>query len=157
MDVAGRPVDFFERPEPTAYIMEPDENTKFLALYNFEDKLADIHFDLDRVGMRGALVANCLTHQFIGFKDTLTVENANPHSGAMFLLRKPEKEPAFVGADTNIFMGLNQIHGTWEDGRLTVNIPENCHGATVYTLWPDGYTPEGEILISDRGYTLTKQ
>ena len=28
--------------------------------------------------------------------------------------------------------------------------------AKVYALWPEGYTPEGETVWSEQGYTLTK-
>ena len=150
-------MDIFERPAPTAYILEVDENTKLLALYHFGDTLTDLDFDLDKVGMKGALVADCLTRTFLGFKNCIHVENANPHSAAMFLLRKPADEPAFVGSDANIYMGINLFSSVWVDGKLTVTRPEDTfEEAKVYALWPEGYTPEGETVWSEQGYTLTK-
>jgi hypothetical protein len=119
--------------------------------------MMDLDFDLDRVGMKGALVADCLTRAFLGFKDTIRVENANPHSAAMFLLRKPADEPAFVGADANIYMGINLFSSVYENGILTVTRPADTHeNAKVYALWPEGYAPEGETVWSEQGYTLTK-
>ena len=157
LDIPCRPVDCFERPVPTAYILEVDENTKLLALYHFGDTMTDLDFDLDRVGMKGALVADCLTRTFLGFKDTIHVENANPHSAAMFLLRKPADEPAFVGSDANIYMGINLFSSVYENGILTVTRPADTHeNAVAYALWPEGYTPEGETVWSEQGYTLTK-
>ena len=134
-----------------------DEHTKLLALYHFGDTMTDLDFDLDRVGMKGALVANCLTRKFLGFKDTIHVENANPHSAAMFLLRKPADKPAFVGSDANIYMGINLFSSVYEEGKLTVTRPEDAFAeAKVYALWPEGYTPEGEVMWNEKGYTLTK-
>jgi hypothetical protein len=157
LDIPCRPVDIFERPAPTAYILEVDENTKLLALYHFGDTMTDLDFDLDRVGMKGALVADCLTRKFLGFKDCIHVENANPHSAAMFLLRKPADKPAFVGSDANIYMGINLFSSVYEEGKLTLTRPTDTHeNAVAYALWPEGYTPEGKSLWTENGYTLTK-
>ena len=157
LDIPCRPVDYFERPAPTAYILDVDENTKFLALYHFGDEMTDLDFDLDRVGMRGALVADCLSHKVLGFKDSIHVENADPHSAAMFLLRKPAAEPAFVGSDANIYMGVNLFSSAYEDGKLTIARPENTFAeAKTYALWPEGYEPVGKIVWKENGYTLTE-
>ena len=156
LDIPCRPVDVFERPAPTAYILEVDENTKFLALYHFGDTMTDLDFDLDRVGMKGALVADCLTRTFLGFKDAIHVENANPHSAAMFLLRKPAAEPAFVGSDANIYMGINLFSSVYEEGKLTVIRPETHQDAKVYTLWPEGSESTGTVIWQEKGYTLTE-
>lgn len=157
LDIPCRPVDYFERPAPTAYVLEVDENTKFLALYHFGDTLADLDFDLDRVGMKGALVADCLERKFLGFKDSLHVENADPHSAAMFLLRKPADKPAFVGSDANIYMGINLFSSAYKDGKLTVTRPEEgFEEAKVYALWPEGYEPTGKVILQENGYTLTE-
>ena len=157
LDIPCRPVDYFERPAPTAYVLDVDENTKFLALYHFGDTMTDLDFDLDRVGMKGALVADCLARRFLGFKDAIHIEDTNPHSAAMFLLKKPADQPAFVGSDANIYMGVNLFSSVWEDGRLTVTRPTDTHeNAVAYALWPEGYTPEGEVVWTEKGYTLTK-
>ena len=157
LDIPCRPVDYFERPAPTAYILDVDENTKFLALYHFGDEMTDVDFDLDRVGMKGALVADCLERRFLGFKDSIHVENADPHSAAMFLLKKPAAEPAFVGSDANIYMGVNLFSSAYEDGKLTVTRPANTFAeAKTYALWPEGYEPVGKIVWKENGYTLTE-
>ena len=157
LDIPCRPVDYFERPTPTAYILDVDENTKFLALYHFGDEMTDLDFDLDRVGMKGALVADCLERKFPGFKDVIRVENANPHSATMFLLKKPAAEPAFVGSDANIYMGINLFSSAYEDGKLTVTRPEEgFEKSTVYALYPDGYVPAGRVILQEKGYTLTE-
>ena len=157
LDIPCRPVDYFERPAPTAYVLDVDENTKLLALYHFGDDMVDLDFDLARVGMKGALVADCLERRFLDFKDTIRVENANPHSAAMFLLKKPTAEPAFVGSDANIYMGVNLFSSTYEDGKLTVTRPEEgFENAKTYTLWPRGYEPAGTVIWEENGYTLTE-
>ena len=157
LDIPCRPVDYFERPAPTAYILDVDENTKFLALYHFGDTMTDLDFDLCKVGMKGALVADCLTHKFLGFKDIVRVENANPHSAAMFLLKKPAAEPAFVGADANIYMGVNLFSSVFENGKLTVTRPEESfEDAKVFVLWPEGYEPTGKVILQENGYSLTE-
>ena len=157
LDIPCRPVDYFELPAPTAYVLEVDESTKLLALYHFGDDMTDLSFDLSKVGMQGALVADCLTHRFLGFKNTISVENANPHSAAMFLLRKPSKEPAFVGSDANIYMGINLFGSEYKDGNLIITRPEDTHtSAAVYALWPEGFEPKGEKIFAEEGYVLTR-
>ena len=157
LDIPCRPVDCFERPVPTAYILEVDESTKLLALYHFGDTLADLDFDLDRVGMKGALVADCLSRKFLGFKDSLHVEDANPHSAAMFLLKKPADKPSFVGSDANIYMGINLFSSVYEEGKLAVTRPEEgFEEAKVYALWPEGYASTGKVILQEKGYTLTE-
>ena len=92
-----------------------------------------------------------------GFKDSVHVENANPHSAAMFLLRKPAAEPAFVGSDANIYMGINLFSSVYEEGKLAVTRPEEgFEGAKVYALWPEGYAPAGKVILQEKGYTLTE-
>jgi hypothetical protein len=118
--------------------------------------MTDLDFDLDRVGMKGALVADCLTRKFLGFKDSVRVENANPHSAAMFLLRRPTAEPAFVGSDANIYMGINLFSSTFAEGKLTVCRPETHQDAKVYTLWPEGSESTGTVIWQEKGYTLTE-
>ncbi len=154
LGISARPVDMFQQPEPTAWVLELDENTKFLALFHFGDTMADLEFDLAKIGMSGALTADCLTGKFIGFRDTVRVENANPHSGAMFLLRRPGNEPAFAGADANIYMGVNMYSSVYQNGKLHITGPELA--ANVYATWPDGYRPAGETVLQENGYTLTK-
>ena len=125
--------------------------------YHFGDTMTDLDFDLDRVGMKGALVADCLTRKFLGFKDTIHVENANPHSAAMFLLRKPADKPSFVGSDANIYMGINLFSSVYEEGKLTVTRPADTHeSAVAYALWPEGYAPAGKVILQENGYTLTE-
>lgn len=156
LDIPCRPADYFERPAPTAYILDANENTKLLALYHFGDKMEDMDFDLCKVGMKGALVADCLTRKFLGFKDSIHIENANPHSAAMFLLKKPAAEPTFVGSDANIYMGINLFSSVFTDGKLAVNYPDTHRDAAVYALWPEGYEHKGEVVLEEKGYTLTK-
>lgn len=157
LDIPCRPVDYFERPAPTAYVLEVDENTKFLALYHFGDTMTDLDFDLDRVGMKGALVADCLDRKFLGFKDSLHIENANPHSAAMFLLRKPTAEPAFVGSDANIYMGINLFSSEYGNGKLLISRPKDTfETAKVYALWPEVYEPQGKVILEENGYTITE-
>ncbi len=156
LGVAARPVDYFETPYPTAYVLEVDENTQFLALYNFDDKVADLAFDLERIGMKGALCANCRSHEFIGFRDTITVKLANPHSAAMFLLQKPGAEPALVGTDANIFMGINLFSSEYVNGVLTISESRTHPNTPKYVLWPDGYEAQGRVIFRQNGYTLTE-
>ena len=66
-------------------------------------------------------------------------------------------QPAFVGSDANIYMGIGLFSSVYEDSRLTVTRPADTHeNAVVYALWPASYTPEGEVVWTEKGYTLTK-
>ena len=156
LDIPGRPVDYFQRPEPTAYILDYGADTKFLALYNLGDTMADIHFDLDRVGMQGALVVDCIKGKALGFRNCVTVENVDPHGGVMLLLRKPGDAPAFAFSDANIYGGLNVITCRMEEGVPMVERPAGYGDARVYVLWPEGSVPVGETVLCEGGYTLTR-
>lgn len=152
--IAGRPVDFFENPHPTASVLDFDERTKFLALYNLSDRMTDLSFDLADIGMDGALAVNCLTHKPIGFRDTLTFDNVNPHGAVMVMLRKPSDVPTFAFADDSVFCGVNTVQASFENGTLSVEKPENC--VHVYVVAPTGQGPDGEIVLRERGYALIK-
>ncbi|MBR5125080.1 MAG: hypothetical protein IKU90_08085, partial [Clostridia bacterium] len=87
----------------------------------------------------------------------IRVENANPHSAAMFLLKKPAAEPAFVGSDANIYMGINLFSSAYENGKLTITRPaEGFENAKIYALYPQGYEPTGKVVWQESGYTLTE-
>lgn len=152
--IAGRPVDFFEQPTISTTVLDFDDQTKFLALYNLSDKMTDLEFDLARIGMNGALAVNCLNGKPIGLRDVLTFENVNPHGAVMVMLRKPGDAPMFACADDSVWCGINTVRVTFENGVPVVSAPvENLR---VYILSPDGQQPAGETVLQERGYTLTR-
>ncbi len=106
MGIAARPVDFFEVPYPTAYVLELTENVKFLSLYNLGDVMANRDFDLGRVGMAGAYVVDCLGGKRLGRLDTLHMENVNPHGAGLFLLCRDEQVYGQFDCTKNLFGGL---------------------------------------------------
>ncbi len=106
LGMAARPVDYFEMPYPTAYVLEVDGDTKFLALYNLSDEMVDLDFDLARIGMAGACAADCLTGQKLGAKDALHMENVNPHGAVMVVLTRNEAVYETLDHNRNIFMGI---------------------------------------------------
>lgn len=157
LDVAGHPVDYFEQPEPSAYVVDVDESTKLLAVYNLGDTMIDITYDLSKVGMSGALVYDCRQKQVLGFKESIQIENANPHSGVMYLLRRLPAVPSVVASDANIYGGINLVSGVWADGKLTVSRPETHKDTVAFVAYPNGFEPEGEVVLREQGYTVTKQ
>ncbi len=110
MGRAARPVDYFEVPYPTAYVLDVDADTKFLALYHFGDEMVDLDFDLARIGMKGAYATDCLARTRLGAVDILHVSNADPHSAALFLISHDE-ERGEIGEGTNIFLGITLPKG----------------------------------------------
>ncbi len=106
LGVAARPVDYFETPYPTAYVLEVNKNTKFLALYNLSDEMVDLDFDLSRIGLSGAYVANCLTGEKLGQKEALHIENVNPHGAVMVVLTRDAALYDRLDHTKNIFMGI---------------------------------------------------
>ncbi len=106
LGIPARPVDYFEVPYPSAYVLEVTGDTKFLALYNLGDEMVDMDFDLSRVGMAGAYVADCLTGEKLGEKDALHMENVNPHGAKMFVLTRDAAVYESLDHDKNIFMGI---------------------------------------------------
>lgn len=158
-DIPGRPVDYFEQPEPTAFTVPVDENTALLALYHWGDTMTGgMTFDLDRIGMKGALAVRCLDGKVMGFTDELKTGIMVPHEAQMFLLRKPEKTPSFAFSDANIYGGINLYDSIFEDGRLTVRKrdPDTHKDAKVYAFFPAGFAPEGEVVLSTDACTVTR-
>ena len=159
LDIAGRPVDYFEQPEPTAYYIPVDDNTAFLAIYNFEDKIAaNLNFDLEKIGMKGAFAVRCIETKALGFMETLNPGIMNPHEAQMYLLRKPSNEPSFAFSDANIYCGINIFDVAYKDGKLSVTsrYPEFHKDAKVYAFYPDGFKPEGEVILAENGYTIAQ-
>ncbi len=154
LGAAGHPVDFFERPYPSAVVLEYDAETKFLALFNFGDRMTDLSFDLPRIGMEGSLAVNCLEGKPIGLRDTLTFENVNPHGAVMVMLRRPGDAPKLACADDSVWCGVNTVHIVWENGVPHAVTPrEDVH---VYMLSPDGQQPAGEVVLRERGFVVTR-
>ncbi len=106
LGISARPVDYFEVPYPTAYVMDVDGNTKFLALYNLSDEMVDLDFDLSRIGMAGAYTADCLTGEKLGETAALHIENVNPHGAKMFALTRDAAVYEALDHEKNIFMGI---------------------------------------------------
>lgn len=156
MDQACRPVDFFEEPNPTAHILPVDEDTCFLALYHFGDKMEPREFDLGKIGMDGAMVYDCRAKKVLGFRDKITVD-AMPHSAFMFLLRRLPDTPDFLCSDANIYGGINLIFSNFDGETLTVTRPAAHKDAKIWTVYPEGFTPVGEVVLTDKGYTVTLQ
>ncbi len=106
LGIAARPVDYFEAPYPTSYLLNVDENTKLLALYNLSDEMVDLDFDLSRVDMAGAYVADCLSGGKLGEQEVLHLQNLNPHGAAMFILTRDAAVYDSLDHEKNIFMGI---------------------------------------------------
>ncbi len=106
MGIPARPVDYFEIPYPTSYVLEINRNTKFLALYNLSDEMTDLDFDLSRIGMSGAYAADCLSGEKLGKQECLHVDHVNPHGAMMFVLTRSESVYGKLDHQKNIFMGV---------------------------------------------------
>lgn len=153
LGIPGHPVDFFETPSPTSCVVDYSEQVKFLALYNLEDKMQDISFDLSRIGMDGAFVVDCLSDTVYGITDRIEVRNANPHSGAMFLLRKTTDKPEFAFADCDIYGGVHRVSVCFDREIPEVQAPD---GTKVYILCPDSSAVQGEETWSGNGYKVIR-
>ena len=106
LGIAGRPVDYFEVPYPTSYVLDVSASTKFLALYNLSDEMVDLDFDLARIGMAGAYVADCLSGCKLGLLDAVHMANVNPHGAVMVALTKDAAVYEEWNPEANIFMGM---------------------------------------------------
>ncbi|MDY3760260.1 MAG: hypothetical protein SOZ93_02900, partial [Eubacteriales bacterium] len=76
----------------------------------------------------------------------------------MYLLRKPSNEPSFAFSDANIYCGINIFDVAYKDGKLSVTsrYPEFHKDAKVYAFYPDGFKPEGEVILAENGYTIAQ-
>jgi len=147
LGIEAKPLDYFETPLPTSACIEIDENTKLLALFNWDDKYIDIDFNLEKVGFAKALVIRCWEKEIIGVVDNIVEKDFIEHNAALYLVRTLPSEPTFIYSDINIFLGLNVFNSTFADGKLelsniaNINIPCSC-----YAFYPKGYDFEGEII-----------
>lgn len=161
LDVPAYPIDMFESPSPSSYYapVTQDSGTAFLWLYNKEDTMRDMSFDLGRVGMSGALVVDCFTHTPICIgQDRFDVKNVNPHGCGMYLLKKTGDKPAFAYSDINTWQGVRQFTDRFVGDCLTVtpNPDTDTRNCRVFAIWPPAYKPDGKTVWSQDGYTVTE-
>lgn len=141
LGIAARPLDYFELPQPTCSIIDLDEDTKFVALYRWEDEgVGVIERPMTDFGMDRALIIDCWTHTPKGISDTLKTDILSPHAAQMFCLRRVPQQPAFVYSDLNVWLGANRYDSTYENGQLRVQ-KKDCdrYDETLYAFYPDGF------------------
>ena len=144
--VAGRPVEFFE-DHPSVAIIDYSEDTKYIALYNAKDHVAQTELDLSCLNMKGNLVFDCWQGVCLGVMDKISV-CAEPHSAHMYMIRRAPNIPGFLFSDGDVFLGQNIYKSTYQNGKLDIEgrrtIKEN-----VYVFYPDGILRRGEISFKD--------
>ena len=154
LGIAGKVVDMFEYPQPTRAYIKVDDNTAFLAIFNYTDKLVDMDFDLSGINMEGSFIFKCWEKQYAGYGCEIHEKNISPHGAVMYLLKKPCDRPGFVCSDINVFMGVNMFEEIWADERnLTVGIKDRYAEflkpeTKIYMYYPDrSAIPDGVRII----------
>ena len=154
LGIAGKVVDMFEYPQPTRAYIKVDDNTAFLAIFNYTDKLVDMDFDLSGINMEGSFIFKCWEKQYAGYGCEIHEKNISPHGAMMYLLKKPCDRPGFVCSDINVFMGVNMFEEIWADERnLTVGIKDRYAEflkpeTKIYMYYPDrSAIPDGVRII----------
>lgn len=143
--VAAKPYDYFEDPCPSVSYATYGDNVSFVALYNWDyHRQRSIKFELSKIGMDGGYIIDSFSGTFLGARDMVETGVCNPHTAAMFVVVKPPKEPCFLYSDINVWGGINLFCSSYENGRLTVY--GDSHGKNIYTFFPKGYAPEGEVV-----------
>ncbi len=153
LGIAGKVVDMFEYPQPTRAYVKVDDNTAFLALFNYSDKLADMDFDLSEIDMEGSFIFKCWEKQYAGYGCEIHEENISPHGAVMYLLKKPCDRPGFVCSDINVFMGVNMFEENCDDnGNTAVGIKERYKKflkptTKIYMYYPDKSAIPDDVRI----------
>lgn len=85
--VAGRPLDLFELPYPSAALARIDENTCYLALYNWEDQMRKISFDLSLIGAQDYTAYKFFSGRRLSV-GKIPEQLLNPHDAELYVLKK---------------------------------------------------------------------
>lgn len=137
LGITGRPVNYFEE-KPEAVVAELDSDTCFLGLFNYTDNLRDITFSLDKIGMGRSMIFDCIKRQYVETASEIKSSLMNPHSAALFMIKRIPSEPSFLYSTENLFLGQNTHR---KDLCLNaVHSPEKANGEKLYAFYPSGYS-----------------
>lgn len=157
LGIAAKPLDYFEYPQPTCAYIDVDEDTKFVALYRWDDDCVGVmQMPTSAFGFDKALVINCWQKTVLGVTDTIKSGIMSAHSAEMFLLRRIPKQPAFAYAHVNVFCGVNVYQSSFRNNRLEIKSDTEYPNDELYAFYPDGFTPEGEVVKEVEGGKIVR-
>lgn len=154
LGVTGRPVDYFEE-KPSAVMAEYDASTCFVALFNYADGYRDMTLALSRIGFDNAMVFDCDSGEYVGETDILSATVMNPHSSALFLVKRIPTEPTFLYSTGNLFLGQNLHKSSFVENKLDIS-GEKVPGESVFAYYPAGASvpARGSRVKTEHGYIV---
>ena len=141
---SGQFVDFFdENLHPRAAVLDFDEKTKYLALYNCEDEITDITYELSDIGCGESIVIDCWEGKVLDVTDCIELNKCMPHSAYLLCIVPIPKEPEFLYEDSNVWLGRTGDVG----------------GAPRYIVYPDGFDipADSNVMYKNKGITVVKE
>lgn len=163
VNISGKAVDMFEYPQPTSAYLTLDENTTYLALYNYSDKLEDMEFDLARLGLERSVIIDCWEGRVQSVGTVVKTKDMMPHSASMFCIVKMPEKPEFLYSNVNIYLGRGHFESTLEDGEVKITPDAEIskyitESTSTYAVYPDGNElPTGaRVTFGGDGITVVK-
>lgn len=158
LGLAAKPLDYFEYPQPTCAYIDVDEDTKFIALYRWDDNsVGAMEMPTETFGFEKALIVNCWDPSVVTVSDKIKTGVMSAHSAEMYLLRRVPEEPCFAFSDTNVFCGINIYASTFSNNRLTIsNKLDKKFNNTLYAYYPDKFEAQGEFFKDVDGGKIMK-
>ncbi len=148
---AGRPLDFFEAGQPSTLVIDLEDGSKLLAVYNWSDTETVKTIELTDLGLKGPCVLfNGWESRLEGFiADKLTLNMAK-HTAQVYRITPVSKKPAIVGADTSVFCGAEVFSSSQSGSSFIITANDKrtqCSSTKVYVYLPMGYTIDGTDLV----------
>lgn len=154
---AGRPLDFFEDGQPSTQVIDLEDGSKLVAMYNWSDADASRTLLFSELGLKGkCIVYNGWESRLEGIRaDKLTVDMAR-HTAQVYRITPVPKHPQVVCADTSLFAGADLYSSSFSGSTLKVLASEKlkqCASTDMFIYLPIGYTIDGteEVFSADEG------
>ena len=148
---AGRPVDYFEDGQPSTLVVDLDDGSKLVAVYNWSDEDTSKSVALDELGLNGTcIVYDGWKSAFVG-TTAMSLDVVMPkRSSKVFRVCRLNGMPQLVAANTSLFSGAEVFKSSYSADTLTVSANSKlgaCEGHDAYIYLPKGYKIDGSNVV----------
>ncbi len=145
LEIAARPLHFFEEPAPTQAILNYSEDIVFAASFHWGDAREKRTLRTADYGMEKALVIRCWDGAVLGVTDTVEEKKCQPHSAEMYMLRKVPEKPCFLFSDVNVWGGVGHYSAGLGENGWSLQADGQVDGlpANVYAWLPECCKEQG--------------
>jgi hypothetical protein len=149
---AATPVDLYENKLPQVFslrVQAPYESWHLVAAFNWEDKVDELYFTLDSLGLdrtKYYLVHDFWNREYLGaFRGGVTLLNVPPRAVQLLCIRAEQEVPQLLATDIHFTQGGVEVLSAGWDRRsqsfLAVCKNPKLSKGTVFIHVPEDYVP----------------